>query len=228
MVAGLNCPNALENAMKKSVLLVMLTMFARHAAVSAPQANETETAPVRKTMKLLRAHTLPDDIVPDNDDVSAQLRKLHTQFKHQVRDMIVEFLNHDQTLSAHPPSEVRAAIRSRLKAIGLLARTQKHRALRSFGHVLDVTVGTPPGHPDLLALGVVLDLSWAEEQSLYILQRQPSGWVNLLSAEVNDYLRVMDAQSSFFDYVLSPFGPDGSWYSGPAFPLPGPPRVKYE
>src|SRR5207302_7182292 len=104
--------------MRKIVLLIMLAMFAGQAALSAPQANET--APVLHTMKLLRHHTVPDDRQVDDktDNISPKLLKLQTLFKHQVRDLIVEFINGDPALSAGSPSQIRTAIRTQLKALG--------------------------------------------------------------------------------------------------------------
>jgi len=202
-----------ERRLPSFAYLLLLLLFPPMLCVAQLISSEVPTAaPVLETMKLLRTHTIPDDSPLIKNNISPKLLRLQTLFKHQVRDLIVELLNHDQALSVSPPAQIRAAIRARLKAMRLVTRTKDRMSMCSFGHVLDVMVSTPPGHPDLLALGVVVDLSWTEEQSLYILQRQSPGWVNVLSAEMNDYPHVEYAQSSWFDYVLSPSAADGSWY----------------
>src|SRR5215468_962399 len=167
---------------------------------------------IQRTCRELRAYTLPDESTSEDREIPARMRLLQTRFKHQLRDLIVEELNEEAASISRPAPEMRSTIRQRLKALRLITRTKEHLPLFSFGHVLDVSVSRPPGHPDFLAVGLVIDASWDQDQSLYIFQHQSSGWVDVLAAEVNDYRQVYDAQSSRFNFALSPSSADGSWF----------------
>jgi hypothetical protein len=88
----------------------------------------------------------------------------------------------------------------------------EHGPNYTYGHVLDVIVKAVPQHTDLLAVGVIIDVYWDQDESLYIFQHGETGWTNILAAEVNDYSNIADAQSSRFNYVVSPPAADGSWF----------------
>jgi len=167
---------------------------------------------VQSTCQELRRYRLPDDPSSETREIPARIRLLQRRFKHQLRDLIAELLNQDADSTSRRTAEIRTLICAKFKALGLTTRTKKNISLFNFGHVLDVSVSRSPAHPDFLAVGIVIDASWAEDESLYIFQRQSSGWVDVLAAEVNDYRYAWYAQSSAFNYAISPSAADGSWF----------------
>lgn len=176
-------------------------------------AENQEIPAIERTYRELRAYHLPDDSSSEDIAFPLRIRVLQTRFKHQLRDLVSEVLNNEDSSSiGKSATEIRAAIRERFKATGLATRPNWRLSLFSFGHVVDIRVERPQNHPDLLAIGLITDASWAEEESLYIFSHQTGGWVNVFSAEVNDYLKAGEAQSSYFEYGISPSAPDGSWF----------------
>ena len=178
----------------------------------AAAAEETDVRAIQRTYRELRAFDVPDDVDVEDHEIPPRIRLLQTKFKHQARALITSILDHDVDSMSMPPSQISVAIRNRFKSFKLITRTKEHLPFFSFGHVLDVSVSRPPEHPDFLVVGVVVDGGWDEDESLYIFQHQPTGWVNLLAAEVNGYKQVWDAQSVRFNYAVSPTAPDGSWF----------------
>ena len=167
---------------------------------------------VKSTYRELRAFEVLDEVNVEDHEIPARIRWLQTRFKHQVRALMADILNQDADSISRPPREIRLEIRNKLKRLGLITRPKKDLSFFSFGHVLNVSVSRPPEHPDFLAVGLVVDGGWDQDQSLYIFQNQSSSWVDLLAAEVNGYGQVWDAQSARFSYAVSPSTPDGSWF----------------
>ena len=178
----------------------------------AAAAEETDVRAIQRTYRELRAFDVPDDVDVEDHEIPPRIRLLQTKFKHQARALITSILDHDVDSMSMPPSQIIVAIRNRFKSFKLITRSKEHLPFVSFGHVLHICVSRPPEHPDFLAVALVIDAGWDEDQSLYIFQRQSSGWVNLLAAEVNGYLQVYDAQSSRFNFAVSPAAQDGSWF----------------
>lgn len=181
-------------------------------ASSAVLALQNDVPAVQRAYKELRRYTLPDDQTSETREIPLRMRLLQTRFKHHLREMIRGVLDRNADSITKPTGELRAMIRAEFKALGLGTRTKEHLPFFSFGHVLDVSVSRPRDHPDFLAVGMVIDASWTEDESLYIFQHQPNGWVNVLAAEVNDYRQAWQAQSSAFSYAISPTATDGSWF----------------
>jgi len=179
---------------------------------SAVLAQKTDIQAIQRTYRELRRYALPDDQTSETREIPPRIRLLQTRFKHQVRDSIAEVLDQDAVSISRPTAEIRTLIRAKFKALGLITPTKKHLSLFNFGHVLDLSIWRPPGHRDFLAVGLVIDASWAEDESLYIFQHQPTGWVDVLAAEVNDYRQAWYAQSSAFNYAISSPARDGSWF----------------
>jgi len=175
-------------------------------------AEKMDIQGIRRTYRELRAFQVPDDANVEDHEIPPRIRLLQTKFKHQARALIISILDHDMDSMSMPPSQISTAIRTRFKDLKLTTRSKEHLPFFSFGHVLHVCVSRPPEHPDFLAIALVIDGGWDEDQSLYILQHQSSGWVIVLAAEVNGYVQVWDAQSSRFNYAISPPAVDGSWF----------------
>lgn len=175
-----------------------------------PQKEEISS--IQRTYHELRRYKLPDDPSSETLEIPGRIRLLQTRFKHQLRDLVAEALDQDAVSISRPPDEIRAMIRARFKVLGLITQTRQHLSLFNFGHVLDISVSRPPAHPDFLAVGLTIDASWAEDESLYIFQHQAGGWMDLLAAEVNDYRYAWYAQSSEFDYAVSPSAADRRWF----------------
>ena len=165
-----------------------------------------------RTYRDLRAFSVSDEIDAENHIIPPRIRRLQTRFKNQLRGLIVGILSRDMDSVSRPPLEIQVALRDRFEALRLITRSKEHLPFISFGHVLDVLVSRPAGHQDFLAVELVIDAGWDRDESLYILRNQNSGWVNVLAAEVNDYSQVWDAQSSRFNYAISPPAKDGSWF----------------
>ena len=171
--------------------------------------------PILRTVKELRAFRFSYDgitLPEDHYDVPARVRLLQKRFKHQLCDVITGVLNRDRGPSSSP-GELRSAIRSQLMLLGLLSQSGLGQPPdNTYGHVLDVTVEAVPKQPALLAVGVIIEVYWDEDESLYVFRRSRARWTNVLAAEVNDYSTIIDAQSSRFNYVVSPPAKDGSWF----------------
>ena len=182
------------------------------AANSAAPAQNTDIRSLQRTYRELRAFEVSDEVNVEDHEIPTRIRWLQTRFKHQVRALMANILNQDADSISRPPREIRLEIRNKLKRLGLITRPKKDLSFFSFGHVLNVSVSRLPEHPDILAVGLVVDGGWDRDQSLYIFQNQSSGWVDLLAAEVNGYGQVWDAQSARFNYAVSPSAPDGSWF----------------
>ena len=145
------------------------------------------------------------------DVIPPRVRYLQTSFKHRLRDFVGNILN-EQTLANATRPQIRRSILQRLKSMGIFEGFKEYGPDYTYGHVLDITVDAVPQHPELLAIGLIVDVNWDEDESLYIFQRQETEWRNILAAEVNDYPTVWDAQSSRFNYAISPPAADGSWF----------------
>jgi len=175
-------------------------------------AERNDILAIQRTYRELRKYALPDDQTSETLEIPARMRVLQTRFKDQLRSLIAEVLDENVGSISKPADGIRPMIRAKFKALGIITRTKEHLPQFSFGHVLDVTVSRPPEHPDFLVVGLVIDASWDEDESLYVFQHQSKGWVDVLSAEVNDYHQVWLAQSSQFKYAVSPPAKDGSWF----------------
>jgi hypothetical protein len=165
-------------------------------------------------MRELRAYRVPEDGVSAIDhDIPLRIRILQTRFKHALRGLVSDVLNEDPEIGFESPAKVRLNVLRKFRAMQLMRSAKdQEMVLCTYGHVFDVKVDAAPHHPDMLAIGVIIDVCWDEDESLYIFQSQNSRWVNLLAAEVNGNAQVWGAQSSRFNYAISPTGPDGSWF----------------
>jgi hypothetical protein len=177
-------------------------------------AQTSNRSEVLGTVKELRAFrfSYQEGVLPeDHDDVPPRIRFLQKRFKHQLCDLITGILNMDRGSAS--PDEFRSAIHFQLMNLGILSPSGMEELPNyTYGHVLGVTVEAVPQQPKLLAVGVIIDAYWDRDESLYIFRRSSTEWTNTLAAEVNDYSTIIAAQSSRFNYVVSPPATDGSWF----------------
>lgn len=143
--------------------------------------------------------------------IPVRVRLLQTEFKHRLREFISHVLN-ESGMADGKPQWIRRVILHGLQSLKIFQGFKEYGPNYTYGHVLDVMVNRVPGHEDMLAVGVVIDANWDEDESLYIFQRRGIEWRNVLAAEVNGYSAVPDAQSSRFNYAVSPSTPDGGWF----------------
>lgn len=143
--------------------------------------------------------------------IPVRVQLLQTEFKHRLRGFISNVLN-ESGMADGKPQWIRRVILHGLESLKIFQGFKDYGPNYTYGHVLDVMVNRVPGHQDMLAVEVVIDANWDEDESLYIFQRRGIEWRNVLAAEVNGYSEVPDAQSSRFNYAVSPSAPDGSWF----------------
>lgn len=144
------------------------------------------------------------------DVIPPRVRYLQSRFKHELQRFIGEVIN--QSAENSTLQQMRCTMLKKLRSMGIFEGFKEYGPDYTYGHVLDVKLERILQHPDLLAIGLIIDVNWDEDESLYIFQHQSNGWVNVLAAEVNGYPEVEDAQSSRFNYAVSPSTPDGTWF----------------
>ncbi|HEY6967724.1 MAG TPA: hypothetical protein VJA94_00730 [Candidatus Angelobacter sp.] len=145
------------------------------------------------------------------DVIPPRVRILQARLKHRLRDLIEGLLN-QPGMENKTPREIRRTILRRLRHLGIFEGFKEYGPDYSYGHVLDVSVDMVSQRSDMLAIGLIVDVNWDQDQSMYIFRQQSGRWVNVLAAEVNGYPEVWDAQSSRFNYAVSPPASDGSWF----------------
>ena len=192
------------------ILRLLLSAALEHSVIG--QVKEASPQPsadpslVRIAHHLQRVHQ--DEF---HNVIPRRVRTLQTRFKHALREFIVEQLNQSEMANQNLRS-IRRAILRKLRGLKIFDGFKEYGPNYTYGHVLDVSIESVPRHVDLLAIQLIIDADWDEDESLYLVQWQGTTWVNILAAEVNNYALVSYAQSSRFNYGVSPPAEGGSWF----------------
>ncbi len=138
-----------------------------------------------------------------NSAVTPERQVLQKKLKHDVRDLLFQAAN---TVG---PADVRSLVINQLKAQG--KNLSAPSDIPSYGSIKNVTVATPPGHPELMAITTTLGITCGEDTSLYLLRKMNAQWTTVLTVETNGYPEISGAQG-FFKYAISPSAADGGFF----------------
>jgi len=123
-------------------------------------------SPILETVKKLQSFPVEDG----NTDVAPELGRLHQQLKHQLRDFAIEAMNRGADIDTELAR----------KGIALSAKEGDPH----YGQILKVAVDRKPnGLPTWAALKTTLGVMCGEDSSLYLLEREDTGWKVRLAVE---------------------------------------------
>lgn len=145
------------------------------------------------------------------DPIPGAVRRTHTEFKHAIRDFLLELLNQTEL---DDPAALEKAAQSALHGAGLYAFSGASSVRRPlpFREVTHLSIERPRGHPELLAAMTTVSLPCDGDSSLYVFQRAGKQWRLVLENERNGYQEIYDALAGI-EYAISPPDASGRWYA---------------
>jgi hypothetical protein len=192
-------------------LLLLCAWLSARAASPAQPARPPAGGQIAQTVRALRQHPATNDLVV----VPEPVRPLLTQLKHQLRGLVVATVS-QQAAAGGKMTEVRRLVWQELKRQGALSKrthssTRDEEEVYAYGDIDSITVESPLGHANLLAVTVTLAVPYGEDTSLYLLRRTGTRWELVLQQESNGYKDIAGAQGCF-QYVVSPPDRDGRFF----------------
>jgi len=166
-----------------------------------------QVSAISETLKSLKAIRLPSE--PGRwGEVPEDARKLLTELKHQLRDVLSDAVASQRGAGADP-KQLGGSVLNQLHRGGVEVKAQNcHQA---YGCIVHLGLQQPEGYPDLLVATTVVTAYCARDASLYIFERKGAQYVRVLSLESDDYTQTTGAQNQLRYAILAPPEPANQW-----------------
>jgi len=188
-----------------NIILILTFSFALATPSLSIAANGVEKTSISTIINHLRKI----NVSSDDPNIPLAAIPLLTEFKHKLRDLILNTIN-ETHMSGKTAFETQRIVLEKLKGIGIKVEDKEDDTIKSdlvepsyaYGRILRISIYRPASHPDLLVATTTIGISCGEDTSLYLFKERKSQWSLILTQEVNGYNSI-DAAQGLFGYGIS-------------------------